>query len=140
WHFMSGIAGDRYPLHDAVELRRPDHWIGATALHLTPRHYALAGTYMTHSLRAKDPQPWADLVPPDRAIDMLCLRGGFEPDDAYLFISGFQGGRYNSMDANSIARFADRGHTWLIAQTEQFGHYFRNALHVGRRHDGNYLA
>jgi hypothetical protein len=140
WAINSGIAGERYPLPADVPAARPDQWLGACALHLSPYHYLLSGDYMTHGAVKKAKQPWEALVPLNQALDMLSFRDGYAPGDPYLFILGAQGGRYDSMGANSIVRYADRGHLWLIAQTEQFGHYFHNALHIGRRYDGKYLS
>ena len=140
WGINAGIAGERYPLPDDLEARQPDQWLGASVLHLTPYHYRLSGIYFTHGAEVRDKQSWESLVPQDKALDMLSFRDGFAPGNPYLFIIGAQGGRYSSMDANSIVRYADRGHLWLIAQTEQFGHYFHNALHIGRKHDGNYFS
>jgi len=140
WAINSGIAGERYPLPADTGAKKPDQWLGATALHLTPYHYLLTGTYCQHGSVEKEKQPWEALVPQDKALDMLSFRNGYASGDQYLFIIGSQGGRYNSMDANSIVRYADRGHIWLIAQTEQFGQYFHNALTIGHKHDGNYFS
>jgi hypothetical protein len=123
-----------------VGSERPDKWLGSAVLHLSPYHYRLTASYMTHGSEEKEKQPWEAIVPVDKALDMLAFRDGYRRGDQYLFMIGAQGGRYDSFDANSIVRYADRGHIWLIAQTEQFGHYFHNALHIGRRYDGKYLS
>jgi hypothetical protein len=140
WAMNSGIAGERYPLPPDMPASKPTQWLGASVLHLTPYHYLLTGSYMTHGAIEKEKQPWESLVPMDKALDMVSFRDGYKPGDQYLFIIGTEGGRYDSMGSNSIVRYADRGHLWLIAQTEQFGHYFHNALHIGRTQDGKYLS
>ena len=71
---------------------------------------------------------------------MVTFRDRFARDAPYLFLNGVQGGRYNSMDANAILRYADRGTIWLISQTEQLGHYFRNSLHIGHGDRGDYFS
>ena len=87
---------------------------------MQPYYYNLSGNYMTHGAQSGE-HPWHALIPRDKAVEMITFRDRFNPQGQYLFLNGFQGGRYNSMDVNAILRYADRGHIWLMAQTEQLG-------------------
>jgi len=140
WGYSSGIACGRYPVGSEVKATEPDvAWCGVTRLPLQSYYYDLCGHYMTHGA-ARRKHAWEPLIPRDKAVEMLAFRDRFGRAAPYLFISGYQGGRYNSIDANAIVRYADRGHVWLVSQTEQLGHYFRNALHVGTTYRPDYLA
>ena len=140
WAFGTGIAGNRYPFGDDVKAVKPKAWGGVTIQPLTPYYFDRSGRYMTHSGTGRGDRNWKTLIPKDRAVEMVTFRDRFSPDAAYLFLNGFQGGRYNSIDANAILRYSDRGAIWLISQTEQLGHYFRNALHIGHGFRRDYFA
>lgn len=114
-----------------MKAQRPESHLGVSVLPLLPYYRQLAGSYMTHSARPRADRPWFDAVPEDKAIELITFRNGFEPDAQYLALQGFHGRRYSSIDANAILRFYDRGHVWLYQNTEQWGHYFRNALCIG---------
>ena len=139
WAFSGGIAGGRYPLPSQVKPVEPRRWLGVSILPLQPYYYGLSGNYMTHGARSAE-RRWHALIPRDQAVEMITFRDRFAADGQYLFLNGFQGGRYNSMDVNTILRYADRGHIWLMAQTEQLGQYFRNALHVANGYRDDYFS
>ena len=140
WAFGSGIAGNRYPFGPDVKAVKPKAWLGVTIQPLTSYYFDRCGKYMTHGGTRRGRLEWKALIPKDRAVEMVTFRDRFAPDAAYLFLNGFQGGRYNSMDANAILRYSDRGAIWLISQTEQLGHYFRNALHIGHGYRSDYFS
>ena len=140
WAFNPGIAGCAYPLPREAALTEPTNWLGVSVLPMGNSYYELSGTYMTHSSPRKTTQAWEHLIPREQAVEMVAFRDRFAPEAPYLFLNGYQGGRYNSVDANAILRYADRGHTWLISQTEQFGHYFRNAVHIAGGYRDDYLS
>jgi len=138
--YDSGIAGNRYPLGPAVKTIEPQAWLGVTIQPLTSYYYDRCGNYMTHGGAQRDRLAWEALIPKEQAVEMVTFRDRFAPDAPYLFLNGFQGGRYNSMDVNAILRYADRGSIWLISQTEQLGHYFRNSLHIGHGYRDDYFS
>lgn len=140
WCFNPGVAGGVYPLPAVAPAEEPVDWLGVSVLPMGDAYYELCGTYMTHRSPRRATQAWEHLVPRDQAVEMVAFRDRFATDAQYLFLNGYQGGRNNSVDANAILRFADRGHVWLISQTEQFGHYFRNAVHVSAGHRDDYLS
>ena len=140
WAYGSGIAGNRYPLDPAVKPVEPQAWLGVTIQPLTSYYYDRCGNYMTHGGAQRDRRAWEALIPKEKAVEMVTFRDRFAPDAPYLFLNGFQGGRYNSMDVNAILRYADRGSIWLISQTEQLGHYFRNSLHIGHGYRDDYFS
>ena len=140
WAFSPGIAGCAYPLSTTAPGPEPTNWLGVSVLSMGEAYYELCGTYMTHRSPHRPTQPWEPLIPRDQAVEMVAFRDHFAPEAQYLFLNGYQGGRYNSMDANAISRYADRGHIWLISQTEQFGHYFRNAVHIAGGYRDDYLS
>jgi len=138
WGFSTGAAGLRYPLSDDIVPVEPVDWLGVSMMPCLPYYYELSGEYMTHGAQ-KSKRPWWPLVPRDKAVEMITFRDTFAPEGQYLCLSGVHGGRYSSIDANAIVRYTDGGLVWLIQQTEQFGHYFKNALHVGHGHQSDYL-
>ena len=138
WGFSPGFAGLRYPLSDDIEPVEPVDWLGVSVMPCLPYYYELSGDYMTHGA-SKEKRPWWPLIPRDKAVEMITFRDTFAPTGQYLCLSGVHGGRYSSIDANAIVRYTDGGLVWLIQQTEQFGHYFKNALHVGHGHQSDYL-
>jgi hypothetical protein len=139
WAFGGGIAGGSYPLPAHVKPIEPRRWLGVSVLPLQPYYYNLSGNYMTHGAQGGE-HAWHALIPKDKAVEMITFRDRFDPQGQYLFLNGFQGGRYNSMDVNAILRYSDRGHIWLMAQTEQLGQYFRNALHVANGYRDDYFS
>ena len=138
WGFSSGLAGLRYPLDARINPVKPLDWLGVSVMPCLDYYYELSGDYMTHGAGRKQ-RPWWPLVPRDKAVEMITFRDTYAPEGQYLCLSGVHGGRYSSIDANAILRYTDRGKVWLIQQTEQLGHYFKNALAVGHGHQPDYL-
>lgn len=60
-------------------------------------------------------------------FDKVCFRSGYEQEDQYLLLQGILSG---SRDANTIARYTDRGEIWLTHNSGQEGHFVRNGIFI----------
>jgi hypothetical protein len=99
-----------------------------------PQHIEYAG----HMVNA--PETWmspegvgANRLPRDMGFDKLVLRGGYQRDDPYLVIQGYQGGfrwQGHMKAANCILRFSQAGHIFLMQNTRAHSQYYKNGVLV----------
>ena len=126
WPLYWGIGCYMPPTDAPVANEPPPHLVGLSALPVSERRYAMlqAGT------ASLAPGVSATMPPREQAIDKLCFREGFGPDDQYLLLQGFQGCQIGTVDANTIPRYTERGKIWLFQHSDQIGHYYRNGLFI----------
>ena len=55
------------------------------------------------------------------SFDKIAIRDGFQPDDFYLVVDGLCGGGHSFQDVNCIARYQDRGDSWLRQEYTNHG-------------------
>ncbi|UCH34864.1 MAG: hypothetical protein JSV65_00475, partial [Armatimonadota bacterium] len=114
----------------AVRERRPDEWLGVLTVPLGRYRY----DRLSHDRRsARERGKWYTTAPYERTFEKLCFRNRFDPAAQYLVLQGLQGLEADNVpprDANSIIRYTDNGHVWLIANTDRQGNFYRNAVYV----------
>ena len=103
-----------FSLPEGLSEEAPSYLHGLTVIPMTERRY--------QDMAGRKPMP-----PCGRAFDKLTFRSGFDASDQYLIL---QGNECKSRDANTIARYTDRGFVWLNHNTSQIGHYYRNGLFI----------
>ncbi len=99
-----------------------------------PVHYEPAG----HLVNAPETWELAEAIalnrlPQARGFDKFVLRGGYQRDDAYLMIQGYQGGfrwQGHMQAANCLVRFFQAGHVWLVQNTSRHSFYDKNGLFI----------
>jgi hypothetical protein len=99
-----------------------------------PEHYEPLG----HLINA--PETWElpeaialNQLPQARGFDKLVLRGGYDRDDPYLVVQGYQGGfrwQGHMQAANCIVRFFQHGHVFLVQNTSRHSYYDKNGLFI----------
>lgn len=126
WPLYWGIGCYVPPVGAPVADEPPSHLVGLSAMPVGGRTYGMveAGT------ASLAPGVSATMPPRERAIDKLCFRSGFDPEDQYLLLQGFQGCQIGTVDANTIPRYTERGKIWLFQHSDQMGHYYRNGLFI----------
>ncbi|UCH35828.1 MAG: PQQ-binding-like beta-propeller repeat protein, partial [Armatimonadota bacterium] len=114
----------------AVREHRPDEWLGVLTVPLGRYRY----DRLSHDrARAREQGRWYTTAPYERTFEKLCFRNRFDPAAQYLVLQGLQGLEADNVpprDANSIIRYTDNGHVWLIANTDRQGNFYRNAVYV----------
>jgi hypothetical protein len=99
-----------------------------------PQHYEYSG----HMVNA--PENWlspegvgANHLPREKGFDKVVTRGGYQWEDSYLVLQGYQGGfRWQGhMNAsNCIIRFSQGGHIFLMQNTREHSQYYKNGVLV----------
>jgi len=67
----------------------------------------------------------------DKTVDLLTFRDGYEHDDQYLCLDGFQN-HAHPLGLNSVLRYVDRGKLFLVAHTGKEGNYYKSGVVVSR--------
>ena len=105
----------------AISNRPPEHW--------EPRGHLVnaAETWQLAEAIALNHLPQA------RGFDKMVLRGGYERQDTYLIIQGYQGGfrwQGHMQAANCIVRFFQAGHVFLVQNTSRHSYHDKNGLFI----------
>ncbi len=69
----------------------------------------------------------------EKGFDKLVARSGYEPDDPYLLLQGYQGGfrwQGRNRGANCIVRFSQFGHIFLVQNTRHLSPYYLNGVYA----------
>ncbi len=124
--------------------QEPEGLTGLKLLPATPYQVALNNNppqrieYAGHMVNA--PETWmspegvaANRLPRETGFDKLVLRGGYQREDPYLIIQGYQGGfrwQGHMRAANCILRFSQGGHIFLMQNTRAHSQYYKNGVLV----------
>ncbi|MCZ7545632.1 MAG: hypothetical protein M5R40_19875 [Anaerolineae bacterium] len=124
--------------------KRPESLSGIQVLPVTPHQQAINDNppehieYQGHMVNA--PETWLrgegidiNRLPRAAGFDKLVIRSGFEPEDAFILLQGYQGGyrwQGHMQAANCIVRFAQAGHIFLIQNTRLHAPYHKNGVMV----------
>ncbi len=118
---LSDYGAGSYPPPPGLKPRPPTLPAGLSLVPFDARRYRLWNTGApTRGIPAGQRMPIRE-----RMFDKLCFRTGFAAQDQYLLLQGLQP---ETEDANTIARFTDRGQLWLTHNSAQEGHFVRNGL------------
>ncbi|MCK5738912.1 hypothetical protein KAH55_07015 [bacterium] len=127
-----------------LECEPPKELIGIQRLPITHHQYAIncqpPKNYEALGHLVNAPETWelgegidiAYLLR-QNGFDKLVFRNGFNTDDAYLLLQGYQGGyrwQGHMQAANCIVRFSQFGHIWLIQNTGQHSAYYKNGVFI----------
>ena len=149
------IAGGRlfyyYPIFmhkfdtgDELPAEPPDDLAGLRVLSLAPYQVSLNEDPPLHLEPAghlvNAPETWLlpegiakNSLPGGKGFDKIVARPGYEPDDAYLLLQGYQGGfrwQGRNRGANCIVRFSQYGHIFLVQNTSRLSPYYLNGVYV----------
>jgi hypothetical protein len=123
---------------------RPDALSGLRVLSLAPYQVTLNAAPPLHIEPAghlvNAPETWLlpegvaqNDLPGEQGFDKIVARSGYEPDDAYLLLQGYQGGfrwQGRNRGANCIIRFSQFGHIFLVQNTRRLSPYYLNGVYA----------
>ncbi len=149
------IAGGRYFYYYPIFMHKfdsgaelpeehPDNLSGLRVLPLAPYQYTLNNDPPLHIEPAghlvNAPETWLlpegvgkNELPREKGFDKIVLRSGYEKEDVYLLMQGYQGGfRWQGRNraANCIVRFSQFGHIFLIQNTRRLSPYNLNGVYA----------
>ncbi len=119
------LQAGSYALDPELAERQPQYLGWFSVIPLDARQYRVLGK------SGKCPLP-----PREQCFDKACFRGGFDTRAPFLFLQGLQA---DYRDANTIPRYTDKGQVWLVHNSSQIGHYYRNALFISDGHNATPL-
>ncbi len=132
----------KFDTSDELTPEEPLNLSGMQRLPLAPYQFTLNNHPPLHiesaGHLAAAPETWLlpegidqNRLPFEKGFDKLMIRSGYEPDDIYLLLQGYQGGfRWQGRNraANCIVRFSQFGHIFLIQNTQQLSPYHANGV------------
>lgn len=134
WGALQPWGLHQYATGDAVEARRPAWITGMQILRLPPYRIDLLNQGVFLNSPLMDGFAVAGLRIPDIqesvAFDKIVLRGGDQPDSAFLLLQGMSGIALSTIDMNSLIRYTDQGKIWLIHNTGRMSLFFKNAVYI----------
>jgi len=132
-YFMPHVTGiHEYATGPELPSAEPENFLGVRKLEIVrPWFEAISGDHPHTPTRGVG----GNLLPYDETFNKITFRDGFDPDDSYLLLQGFQAPSDGTVDANCIVRYTEAGHIFLFHNVSKTGgrtQYFKNGVHVGR--------
>ena len=107
---------------DGIAPQKPLDLLGVQWLPISPHSYESS---------VKDTDWQQPKIPRSQTVDLLTFRDGYEHDDQYLCLDGFQN-HAHPLGLNSVLRYVDQGKLFLVAHTGKEGNYYKSGVVVSR--------